>query len=77
MGIQEWVAGIALKKGIGSAVKLVVSMVTAASIAGPLEQMGVKIDQAQLTAGLTILINSGLKIAQNYAKIKWGWKFLG
>lgn len=77
MGIQEWIAGVAIKKGVGSAVKLIVSMVTAAAIAGPLEQMGVKIDQVQLTAGLTILINSGLRIAQNYLKVKYGWKFLG
>lgn len=77
MGIQEWVAGIAVKKGVASAVKLVVSMVTAAAIAGPLEQMGVKIDQTQLTAGLTVIINTGLKIAQNYLKVKYGWKFLG
>lgn len=77
MGLQEWIAGIALKKGIGSAVKLVVSMVTAASIAGPLEQMGVKIDQTQLTAGLTLAINSGLTILRNFLKVKYGVKFLG
>lgn len=77
MGIQEWIAGIAIKKAVASAVKLGVSMVTAAAVVGPLEQMGVKIDPLQLQAGLTIAINSGLKILQNYLKVKYGIKWLG
>lgn len=77
MGVQEWIAGIAMKKAVGSAVKLIVSIVAAGAVAGQLEQMGVKIDQAQLTTGLTVVINSGLKIAQNYLKVKYGVKWLG
>jgi len=77
MGIQEWIAGIAIKKGVTSAVKLIVSIVCGAAVAGQLEGMGVKIDQAQLTTGLTVVINSGLTILRNFLKIKYGVKFLG
>lgn len=77
MGLQEWIAGIAIKKGIASAVKLVISIVTASAIAKPLEDMGVKIDQAQLTVGLTVAINTGLTIVRNWLKVKYGVKFLG
>jgi len=77
MGIQEWILGIALKKGVASAVKLIVSMLTSVAIAGQLEAMGVHVNKLELEAGLTIAINSGLKVLQNFLKVKYGWSFLG
>ena len=77
MGIQEWIAGIAIKKAITSAVKLIISIVTATALTGQLENVGVKIDPIQLYAWLTVLINSGLTILRNFLKIKYGVKWLG
>jgi hypothetical protein len=77
MGIKEWIAGIAIKKGIGSAVKLGVSMATSVVVAGYLEQIGIHVDKVQLEAGLTIAINSGLKILMNFLKVKYGFNLLG
>lgn len=77
MGIQEWIAGIAIKKAVGSAIKLVIAMVSSVAVTKQLESMGVTVNPIELEAALTVLINSGLKVAQNYLKVKYGWKWLG
>ena len=77
MGIQEWIMGIAVKKGIVSLVKLIVSWLCAGATIKVLESSGVKVDEAQLTLALTAGINTGLTFVRNWLKVKFGVKFLG
>lgn len=77
MGIQEWLFGIAMKKGVVSLVKLIVSWLCAGGVVTILEGAGVKIDEAQLTLALTAGINTGLAMVRNWLKVKYGVKFLG
>lgn len=72
MGIKEFITGIMIKKGIKSAVKLILSAVASVGVVNALKVSGVEIhiDQVQLEAGLTVAINSGLEMLRNYLKQK-------
>ena len=76
MGIQEWIFGIALKKGVVSLVKLIVSWLCAGATIKVLEASGVKVDEAQLTLALTAGINTGLAMVKNWLKVKFNVKWL-
>ena len=74
--VQEWVLSIAIKKGLKSLVKLVISFLGSVAVVKFLESLGItfQVDQAALTGGLTLLVNSGLEILRNYLKVKFGAK---
>lgn len=74
--VQEFVLNIALKKGIKSLAKLLISFLTSVAVVNFLASMGITfdLDQNALTGGLTLLVNSGLEVVRNYAKIKFGAK---
>jgi len=82
MGIEDkvkgWIFGIALKKGIKSATKLIVSYCATKGIIFVGTIFGVVIDTgsaASIEAALTLGINSLLTIVRNWAKVKFniGW----
>lgn len=74
--VQEFVLNIAIKKGIKSLTKLMISFLTSAALVHFMASLGItfEVDQNALTGGLTLLVNSGLEIARNYVKIKFGAK---
>lgn len=68
--VKGWVFGIALKKGIKSAAKLIVSFAVAHGIKLSVAVHGVAINTTD-EAGLVVAINSGLKVLFNWIKVKW------
>ena len=76
MGLQEFIVGVMIKKGIKSAVKLAVSFVTSVAVVKALEGFGVnlQVDAGQLEIALTLAINSGLEMVRNWLKMKYGIK---
>lgn len=74
--VQDWVLGIALKKGLKSLVKLIISFLSSVVVVNFLTSLGItfQVDQNALTGGLTLLINSGLEMLRNYLKVKFGAK---
>lgn len=74
--VQDWIISIALKKGLKSLVKLVLSFLSSVVVVKFLSTLGItfQVDQNVLTGGLTLLVNSGLEILRNYLKIKFGAK---
>ena len=78
MGLQEWVLNIALKKGVKSLVKLVISFLTSVAVVHLLNGLGInlQIDQNALELGLTALFNSGFEVLRNFLKHKLGVKVI-
>ena len=76
MGLQEWVLGIALKKGAKSLVKIVISFLTSVALVNALKALGIEfnVDQHALELGLTAALNSGFEILRNFLKVKFGVK---
>lgn len=72
MGIQEFVIGIMVKKGIKSAVKLIISAAASVGVVNVLKMLGIQIaiDPIALEGGLTVVINSGLEMLRNFLKQK-------
>jgi len=77
--VEDWILSIALKKGLKSLVKLILSFLTSVAVVQTLTKFGIsfQVDQTALTAGLTALFNSGFEILRNYLKVKLGVKNLG
>lgn len=76
MGLNDFIMGIMVKKGIKSAVKLIISAASSVAIVQGLATVGIKFDinPVELEAGLTLLINTGLEMLRNYFKqkgVKW------
>lgn len=73
---KEWLWSIALKKGVVSAAKLLVSWAIAHGIKLCVVVSGVTIDLSSEVA-MVVAINSGLTVLRNWLKIKWpkvfGW----
>lgn len=76
MGLQEFIMGIMVKKGIKSAVKLAVSFLTSVAVVNALQGFGVniQIDAGQLEIALTLAVNTGLEMLRNWLKVKYGIK---
>lgn len=72
--VKAWVFGIALKKGVVSAAKVIVSYAIAHGIKLSVMVGGVVIDTTS-EAAMTVAINSGLTMLRNWLKIKWPSKF--
>ena len=72
--VKAYVFGIALKKGIISAAKLIVAWAVSHGIKFSANIGGVTID-LQDQAALIVAINSGLTIVRNWLKVKWPEKF--
>lgn len=73
--VKKWVFTIALKKGIVSASKLVVSYCAAKGLIFAGTFFGMVIDTgnvASIEAFITWLINSGLTMVRNWVKVKFG-----
>jgi len=71
---KEWLFSIALKKGVVSLAKLIVSYCVAHGINIVATIGGMPIDTTS-EAVITALINSGLTMLRNWLKIKWPTKF--
>lgn len=78
--VKEWVFKIALRKGIVSAAKLIVSYCASKGLIFVGTFFGVVIDTgsaASIEAALTLAINTGLAVVRNWLKTKWpksfGW----
>lgn len=73
---KEWLFGTAIKKGVVSAAKLVVSYAVAHGIKLSFAIGGVVIDTTS-EAAMVLAINSGLAVLRNWLKFKWpktfGW----
>lgn len=74
--VQNWVLKIALQKGLKSLTKLLISFLTSVAVVNALASLGItfEVDQNALTGGLTLLVNSGLEVARNFLKVKYGVK---
>ena len=72
--VKKWVLGIALKKGIVSAAKLVVSAAATHGIAVSATMNGIAIDTSN-QAVMVVAINSVLGMIKNFLKLKWPEKF--
>lgn len=74
--VKDWLWGIALKKGIISAAKLLVAYAISHGIKVVVVVHGVAIDTTSETA-MVVAINSGLTILRNFLKTKYqklfGW----
>lgn len=68
--IKAWVFGIALKKAVASAAKLVVSYCMAKGVSVVSVIAGIPIDTTDVMV-MTAAINSGLKMLFNWMKVKW------
>jgi hypothetical protein len=68
--VQEWFLKIALKKGVKSAVSVILAAIASVKVAPILAQMGVTVDPAQLEIGLTALGTGLLTVALNFMKVK-------
>lgn len=75
--VKTWIFGIALKKAIMSAAKLIVSYAAAKGIAFAGVIGGISIDLSDVLI-MTTAINSALKFLFNMLKTKWPkvWAFL-
>lgn len=76
MGIGDWVQNLILKKGVRSAVGVLVALLCSGIVATELQKYGVTIDKLQLDAALTVLISGGLEALRTFLKAKYGLKFL-
>jgi hypothetical protein len=72
--VKKWVFGIALKKMIVSAAKLVVSGAATHGIAVSATMNGIAIDTSN-QAVMVVAINSVLGMIRNFLKLKWPEKF--
>lgn len=74
--VKEWLWQVALKKGVISAAKLIVSFAISHGIKLVVAIKGINIDLGN-EAVMIIAINSGLTILRNYLKVKFpkifGW----
>lgn len=72
--IKAFVLRIALKKGIVSAAKLIVSWAIVHGVKVSIPVGTLTIDTTD-EAGLIVVMNSGLTMFRNWLKIKWPEKF--
>lgn len=72
--VKNWILSVAIKKGVLSAAKLVVSFAIAHGIKLSVVVGGVIIDTSS-EAAMVVAINSGLKVFFNWLKIKYPEKF--
>ena len=74
-GIVKWVFTVALKKGVGRLVQVIMAWALSATVAPYLAQLGIQLDPAALEVGLTALLAAKLEVARNYLKVKHqvGW----
>jgi len=72
--VKKFILKIALKKGVVSAAKLIVSYAISHGIKLNFPLGGVEID-LQNQAVMIVAINSGLSVARNWAKTKWPDRF--
>lgn len=72
--MKKWVFNIALKKGIVSAAKLIVSYAMAHGIVVSATVNGIAIDTSSQGV-MVIAINSVLGMVKNFLKMKWPEKF--
>lgn len=74
--VKKWIVGIALKKGVVSAAKLIVSYAIAHGLKITFAIGGVIIDTTN-EAAMTVAINSGLAVLRNFLKVRFpkqcGW----
>ena len=74
--IKNWVFGIALKKGVVSAAKLLVAWAIAKGVSVSFTINGIVVDTTN-EAVMTVAINSLLTVLRNYLKVKFpktfGW----
>lgn len=71
---KVWLFGIALKKGIVSAAKLIVAYAMAHGINISFSAYGVTIDTTS-EAAMTVALNSVLTMVKNWLKLKYPGKF--
>ena len=74
--VDKWILSIAVKKAVYFLVKMVIGFIGSVKIAPVLTQLGVSVDPATLTTGLTALIGSGLTMIQNWIKVKYNVSWL-
>jgi len=74
--VKKWLYGIAIKKAVLSAAKLIVSYAIAHGIRINVAIGGVAIDSTS-EAAMVVALNSSLTFVRNWAKVKWpkqlGW----
>lgn len=82
MGIQTWIASIAIKKGVQRGVQAAVAylagILASPAVGDVLSQAGVSIAiNPNITTGfLTLTTMAGIEVARNWAKHKFGLKWL-
>jgi hypothetical protein len=73
---KEWLFGIAIKKAVVSAAKLIVSYAISHGIKVVCSVNGVAIDTTD-EAAMVLALNTGLGMLRNFLKVKWpksfGW----
>lgn len=74
--IKNWLINITVKKGLRSAIGVVIAFLTSGAISAQLEGMGITIDKTQLELGLLALVSGILEVARTWLKNKMGLKFL-
>lgn len=67
---------VMLQKAVQSGVKALIGIVIGFIGADRLASLGIQVDIAALTLGLSTLAIAGLEALRNYLKQKFGWKFL-
>ena len=71
MGIKEWVTNLIVKKGVRSAVGVLVALLCSGVIATELQKHGITINKVELEAGLTVLLAGGLEVLRTWLKAKF------
>lgn len=74
--VQDWLVGVIMKKGIRSAVGIIVAFVCSGAIAGELQKLGITINKTEMELALMAIIAGGLEGLRAWAKAKFNLKFL-
>jgi len=72
--VKKWLIGKALKKGVVSLAKLIVSYALAHGITVSADINGFSVNTSS-EAAMVAVINSALAVLKNWLKIKWPEKF--